>query len=327
MTNPDASIRQYAATLLKKRLGKLRVYNTIPEETKELIRNGMLRAISTEPEKTVRNAITGFVAVLVKHEFGKNQDWEREVLSFVFDNIASNTDHRELAAETFSNLTDYAPHQFVNHLQTVFNMYSAVLVNSSDINSNVVYHVLVGVAHLVTFSFGLHNNIAEACYRDSIPYVLKALSGFAVKDTDQFINAFDILENLADENSKVLTPHLKLVIDFCMEIGKNKELEDPVRVKALTFIGWLIRLRKKQIIKQKLVDPIILALFELMSSPSDEDEEEEYFGSNEISTPQTCATQTMDVLALHVPPKQLIPSLLTLLEPAIKGNVKICTDP
>lgn len=286
----------------------------------------MLKAIETEPEKLVRNAITAFVSVLVKHEFGKNQDWEREVLSFIFDSIASdNPVKSELGSETFSSLTDYSPHQFVEHLPTIFNMFSSVLVASEQsgrMTSNNVYHILVGISHLVTYSFGLNSNIAEACYRDSIPYVLRCLHGFASKDADQFINAFDILENLADENSKVLSPHLKLIIEFCIDVGKNNDLDDAVRVKALTFIGWLIRMRKKQIIKLKLIEPIILSLFELMASPieNEEDEEEEYFGGNEICTPKNCATQTMDVLALNVPPKQLIPSLLTLLEPALQGS-------
>lgn len=50
-------------------------------------------------------------------------------------------------------------------------------------------------------------------------------------------------------------------------------------------------------------------------------EEEEYFvGNTEISNPMTCATQTMDILALHVPPEKLIPPLLLLVEPAVQGD-------
>lgn len=285
----------------------------------------MLRAISTETERPVRNAITAFVGVLVRHEFGKNHEWEQHVLAFVFESIAS-TDPAvsELGSHTFATLTDNAPDQFVPHLQAIFNMYSAVLTStaaSGNMTSNTVYHILVGVGHLIPFSFGELNSLAERTFSDSIPYVLQALNGFAVKDSEQFINAFDILENLAEENVKVIAPHLQHIIEYCLSTIVNAELEDSIRVKTITYLGWLIRLRKKQIIKLKLVDRIIHTLFELMASPvEDDDEEEEYFGSNEISTPMTCATQTMDVLALNVPPKQLIPSLLALLEPALKGD-------
>uniref|UniRef100_A0A336K9P8 CSON005828 protein n=1 Tax=Culicoides sonorensis TaxID=179676 RepID=A0A336K9P8_CULSO len=322
---PDVQVRQYAATLLKKRLGKLKNWQMVSPEHQAVIRNGMLRAISTETERPVRNAITAFVGVLVRHEFGKNQEWEQQVLNFVFESIASTDPNlSELGSQTFATLADNAPDQFVPHLQAVFNMYSAVLTAtaaSGNMTSNTVYHILVGVGHLIPFSFGELNSLAERTFSDSIPYVLQALNGFALKDADQFINAFDILENLAEENVKVISPHLQLIIEYCLKTVGNKELEDSVRVKTLTYLGWLIRMRKKQIIKLKLVDTIIHALFELMASPvDDDDEEEEYFGSNEVSTPMTCATQTMDILALNVPPKQLIPSLLALLEPALKGD-------
>ncbi|XP_063703113.1 importin-4-like [Culicoides brevitarsis] len=325
VSNPDVQVRQYAATLLRKRLGKLKNWQLVAAEHQAIIRNGMLRAISTETERPARNAITAFVGVLVRHEFGKNHEWEQQVLSFVFDSIASNDPATsELGAQTFATLTDNAPDQFVPHLQAVFQMYSAVLTAtaaSGNMTSNTVYHILVGVGHLIPFSFGELNSLAERTFTDSIPYVLQALNGFAAKDGEQFINAFDILENLAEENVKVVGAHLQHIVEFCLAVVANAELEDSVRVKTVTYLGWLIRLRKKQIIKLKLVDRIIHTLFELMSSPvEDDDEEEEYFGSNEVSTPMTCATQTMDVLALNVPPKQLIPSLLALLEPALKGD-------
>lgn len=49
----------------------------------------MLQAIVTEPEKSVRNAITLFVGVLVKHEFPKNDEWSNKVLQFIFENTSS----------------------------------------------------------------------------------------------------------------------------------------------------------------------------------------------------------------------------------------------
>lgn len=284
----------------------------------------MLQAIQNEPQKVVRAAIAGFVGILVRHEFGKGNEWERQVLSLVFDNIASAEVARsELGAEIFANLADIAPDQMVKHLELILNMYTSALsasVQSGNLTSNTLFNILVGVGHLVTFSFGLHNSLSERMYTDSIPYLLKSLNAFALKDEDQFVKAFDILEELADANAKVLTPHLTLIINFCIETAKNGDLEEGIRVKVLTYIGWLIRLKKKQVIKLKLVEPLIMTLFELMATASEEDDEEEYFGSNDVSTAQTCAAQTLDVLALNVPPKQLIPSLLALLEPAFKNG-------
>lgn len=52
-------------------------------------------------------------------------------------------------------------------------------------------------------------------------------------------------------------------------------------------------------------------LFNLMSTQAEDDNDEVYFsGDNEDNTPITCATQTLDLLALHLPPEKLIPQLV-----------------
>lgn len=141
----------------------------------------------------------------------------------------------------------------------------------------------------------------------------------------QFISAFDILENIAENLPALLTPHLALLVEFSLELAnpKNTQLDESCRVKGVIFLGWLVRLKKKTIIKMKLIEPIVVVLFELMAcAPAEEDDEEEdyFLGSSEVSNPMTCATQTMDILALHVPPEKLIPPLLQLVEPAVKGD-------
>ncbi|XP_038117779.1 importin-4 [Culex quinquefasciatus] len=325
VSHSDAQVRQYSAMLLKKQLCKLRNWQQVPPEQQALIKKGMLEAIVKEPEKSVRTAITAFVGVLVRHEAAKEDGWMNEVLKFMFDSTSSGDPKlAEIGAATFATLTDTSPDQFIPHFENVCQLFSSALIAteaSGNMCTPVVYYILQGMSHLVPFITG--HPAAESTYQQSIPYVAKALVGFAQLDSFKFIEAFDILENLADESSRILTPHLKLLIEFCLEVGQNGELEDSVRVKAITYIGWLVRLKKKMIIKQKLVEPIVIALFRLMSvAPDIEDEDEEYFGSNEVSTPSTCAAQSLDVLALHIPPKQLIPTLMSLLEPALRG-----TDP
>lgn len=67
------------------------------------------------------------------------------------------------------------------------------------------------------------------------------------------------------------------------------------------------------ILKNKLIEPIINVLFLLMSSQPEDESEEEYFtGDPDSSNPMTVATQTLDVLALHIPADKLIPPLVSL---------------
>lgn len=323
----DLQIRQYAAVLLRKRLSKLRNWHLVPVEQQAVIKNGMLQAVVNEPEKTVRNAIAQFVGILVKHEFAKQDPWMTEVLKFIFGHCSSaDPAQAELGSSVFATLTDIAPDQFLAHMEAICEMFSSALVAteaSGNMVTPVIFNILEGMGHLVPFILG-HNG-AESTYQKSIPYVVKALLGFATQQPDNFIRAFDILENMADYTPKLLTGNLKLLIDFCLEVANNVQLEDGARVRAVSYIGWLVRLKKKAILKQKMVEPIVQVVFNLMATAADDEEEEddddeEYFVGSDDSSPRTTATQTMDLLALHVPPEKLLPPLLALIEPALKGD-------
>lgn len=326
MSSQNPQLRQYAAVILRKRLHKLRNWQMVPIEKQQLIKSGMLQAIAREPEKSVRSAITMFVGALVNHEFPKKDAWMQEVLKFIFENSRSNDPQlAELGSSTFATLVDAAGDQFIPHLSEVGALCTEALTvteQTGNMATPVLLNILIGMGHLVPFIMG--NTAGERCYQNAIPYILKGLHAFAhLDDSDKFISAFEVMENIADEVPKLLSPHIKLLVDFCLELARNKELDEAVRVKVIAYIGWLVRLKKKIIMKQKLVEVIILALFEIMCEPSEEaeDEADEYFGSNENSSPTTTATQTLDVLALNIPPKQLIPPLLQLLDPALKSDV------
>jgi hypothetical protein len=302
---------------------KLRNWNAVPPEQQEIIKNGLLQAIPNEPEKFVRTAIIGLLGALVNHEFPKKNEWSAAVLKFIFE---STQDPRfsQLGSETLSVLTETSPDQFVAHLDTMGALCSQAMVAAEQANNMgnpVIFNLIMAMSHLVPFILG--NNSAEHIYTGAVPYVVKTLSAFAIQNDDEkFIDAFDFLENLADNAPKLLTNHIKLLIEFCLEVSSNKDVDEGIRVKSITFVGWIVRIKKKLILKLKLVEPIISVLFELMALPSDDsgDDTEEYFGSNEITTPMNCATQTLDVLALNIPPKNLIPPLLQLLEPALQTS-------
>lgn len=316
---------QLSAVILRKRLVKLRNWNAIPPDQQHLIKNGLLVAIASESEKSVRGAIAQVVGALVNHEFPKKDAWANDVLKFVFDNAKSSDPALNvLGMETFATLTEAAPDQFLLHFAHIGNFCSQAMViaeQSNNMANPVIYNLIMAMSHLVPFILG--NNSAEQMFTTSVPYVVKSLQAFAVQnDADKFIDVFDILENLADHAPKLLTNHIKLLIEFCLQLSLNRDLDEAIRVKAITFIGNVVRLKKKLILKQKLVEPIVAVLFELMASPSDDsgDDTEEYFGSNEVTTPMNVATQTLDVLALSIPPKSLIPPLLAILEPALQSS-------
>uniref|UniRef100_A0A1A9UP14 26S proteasome non-ATPase regulatory subunit 5 n=1 Tax=Glossina austeni TaxID=7395 RepID=A0A1A9UP14_GLOAU len=323
-THKEPQVRQYAATLLKKRLGKLRNWQMVAPEQQQIMKQTLMNALVTEEEKPVRNAIAQCVGVLVRHEADKNDSWMNEVLKFVYSHCSSaDPKQSELGSSVFAALADVAPDQFVPYMESVCEMFMAALAAteaSGNMASPVILNILSGMTFLIPYILG--HNAAEQTYQKAIPLIVKSLRAFAVlPDAYQFVTAFEILDGMADHTPKLLTNNIKILLDFCLEAAKNSQLDSAVRVKCVAYIGWLVRLKKKIIIKQKLIEPIIQVVFSLMATePESGDDDEEYFLGEDNSNPMTTATQTMDLMALNVPPEKLIPPLLHLLEPALQGQ-------
>lgn len=73
-------------------------------------------------------------------------------------------------------------------------------------------------------------------------------------------------------------------------------------------------------IKNKLVSPILQTLFVLMTEADEEDEDEDEDEQVESSKPYIVAAQTLNEMALHLPPDKVITPLLQWAEPAFKGK-------
>lgn len=229
----------------------------------------LMNALVTEEEKPVRNAIAQCVGVLVRHEADKNDAWMNEVLKFVYSHCSSaDPKQSELGSSVFAALADVAPDQFVPYMESVCEMFMAALAAteaSGNMASPVILNILSGMTFLIPYILG--HNAAEQTYQKAIPLIVKSLRAFAVlPDAYQFVTAFEILDGMADHTPKLLTNNIKILLDFCLEAAKNSQLDSAVRVKCVAYIGWLVRLKKKIIIKQKLIEPIIQVVFSLMAT-------------------------------------------------------------
>ena len=108
-----------------------------------------------------------------------------------------------------------------------------------------------------------------------IPKVAAVVKNLIVTDEGRAVQLMEIWEELLETEVSMLAPHLKSIADLCLEITAKKELDDALRVKALHFLATLARLKKKSMIKNKLVGPILQALFVLMMEEEEADEDEE----------------------------------------------------
>lgn len=318
ISSNNSQIRQYAAILLRKRYGKGKHWLKLPHHLRYEFKTVILQALVNEPEKFVKNAIAQLIGVIVKHEL-PNNGWP-EVLQFVQQLVTSeNLLQKELGTYTLSIMTEVAPDAYLTHAASLAVLLGQTLNSLQDLGNPVAYYILRIMQNLVPLVEG--NQMMVNAYHQMMPQVMTTIQSLTTTNEDKAIECFELLDELCENAIAVIAPHVKSLVSMCLVIAGNKALDDALRVKAVGFIGWLARTKKKTIIKHKLVEPILDMLFNLMSMRPEDDNDEVYFSDdNEDNTPVTCATQTLDLLALHLPPEKLIPQLLQYIEPSLQGT-------
>ncbi|KAL5021050.1 hypothetical protein ScPMuIL_000205 [Solemya velum] len=150
----------------------------------------------------------------------------------------------------------------------------------------------------------------------AIPEVLSIIKVLITQNEEEACEAMEMFDEMVECEVAILVPHIKSVVDFSLEVAANTNLDDAVRVKAMSFLASLTRLKKKSILKHKLVTPLLNVLFPIMCAGSEEDEDDED-DDVESQKPSHYAAQVLDTMALHLPPEKLIPNLMSMVEPSL----------
>ena len=334
-SSQNVQIRQYASLLLRKRFGRRKVWMKLPLNDRQVVKQGCLHALAAEPEKTVKHAIAQLVAVLAKHELSKsreNEDKWPELFSFLGNCYTQGSvETFQLGMYCISALSETAGEHLVSRRLKVFAPYinKALSAECGDLDSS--YYAVQAVTHLV-----VHVGSEEtANFRPFIPNAIEtikrliaAASNGICNSEDKACEAMDLFDELFEcEHVALVAPYIKPVVELCLAAATATSLDDAVRVKAIMFMGRLTKMKKKTLIKHKLYIPMIDCLFPIICAPSAEldgngsdDDDEDPPDNPESKSPPSAASQTLDILALNLPPEKFMPALLKHVEPALLSN-------
>ena len=62
---------------------------------------------------------------------------------------------------------------------------------------------------------------------------------------DKACEAMELFDELVECDVAIVMPHLIPLIQFCLDLAANAQLGNNLRVKALSFVSWLVTLKKK----------------------------------------------------------------------------------
>jgi len=312
-SSQQVQIRQYAAVLLRKKFSKSGSWFKFSQDDRNQLKTGCISSLVAEQDKTVSNALAQLIAMLAKHELSPRGAGWPELMQLILAKVSSESaQDRILGVLLVSVLTETAGEQIEPQLKDFLQMCRKTL---EDSELEVCYYTIVALTHLIPRT----GSDEVVMFQQLVPLVFSKVEAIAAVDQDKATDAIDIFDELIESEVAIVVPHIKPMVELCIRFAQNEQMDDSIRMKAVTFLGRLTRLKKKTIVKHKLYIPMIQVIFSMMANQKleeDEDEDEDA----EDDSPALAASQSLDMLALNLPPEKYISTLLGQVQPALSSS-------
>uniref|UniRef100_A0A1A7XB36 Importin 4 n=1 Tax=Iconisemion striatum TaxID=60296 RepID=A0A1A7XB36_9TELE len=310
--NPQ--IRQSAAVMLRLRVKKH--WKKISPTDRESLKAVVLQAFMQETEHTVQHSLSQLCAVMVKHE---TPDRWPALLQLLNQSTKSTNPHdRQVGFLLLNKVIESNPEPFKPHYCQLLQLFSSVLQDHN--NPAALYYCILTLTAIT----GYTGTDEMKQMQNITPSLIVALKHLIKADQVQACEAMEVFTELMEIEVSIIVPHVSDVVCFCLEVSSDKSLSESLRVKALSCITFLIKLKSKTVLKLKLLNPILQAVFPILTAapppgeqdPDDEDEED----GTDSDNPKHCAAQLIDTMALHMPPEKLFHHLIPLTQACLTSE-------
>lgn len=99
-----------------------------------------------------------------------------------------------------------------------------------------------------------------------VPKLIAAVKSLIPIDEAKACEALEALDELLESEAPVVTPHLSEVLAFCLEVARNVALGDAIRVRILCCLTFLVKVKSKALLKNRLLPPLLQTLFPIMAA-------------------------------------------------------------
>ncbi|KAJ6653043.1 hypothetical protein lerEdw1_010129 [Lerista edwardsae] len=311
--NPQ--IRQFAAVLVRRRLTKH--WRKLSAAEQDMLKKLVLNTLQQETDHKVSLGLAQLAAVILKNE--TLEKWPQLLQLIQYGARSRDPTQSQVGLLLLNAALELDPEAFAPHYKDLLRLFHQTLNDRS--HPATLYYSL---RSLSTMAAGLGTDEMNLM-SSMIPKVILAIRELIQVNEAQASEVMELFDELMETAMSVIAQNLSEVVGFCLEMASNPTLGDNLRVKALSCISFLIKLKGKAILKHKLLSPILHVLFPIMSAEpppgqmdaEDEQTEEDIEDRAEVQSPKHFAAQVVDMLALHLPPEKLFPQLMPLMEPAV----------
>uniref|UniRef100_A0AAY4BCE5 Importin N-terminal domain-containing protein n=1 Tax=Denticeps clupeoides TaxID=299321 RepID=A0AAY4BCE5_9TELE len=267
-------VRQSAAVVLRMRVKKH--WKKISPDHRESLKAMVLQAFQQETEHAVRHSLAQLSAVMVKHE---TPDQWPALLSLLNQSTKSNDPQdRQVGLLLLSKVVESNPEPFEPHYQQLLQLFGTVLQDLE--NPTALYYCMHTLTAIIAFTGSGELNLM----RSLIPRIIVALKHLIKADEDQASECMEVFDELMETEVTIIVPYIAEIVHFCLEVSGDAALSSSLRVKALSCIASLIRLKSK-------VTCILMYIYGVI-----------------------------DTMALHMPPEKLFGHLMPLIQACLASE-------
>ncbi|XP_032121521.1 importin-4 isoform X2 [Sapajus apella] len=315
----DPQIRQFAAVLTRRRLNTR--WRRLAAEQRESLKSLILTALQRETEHCVSLSLAQLSATIFRKE--GLEAWPQLLQLLQHSTYSPHSPEREMGLLLLSVVVTSRPEAFQPHHRELLRLLNETLgeVGSPGLLFYSLRTLTTMAPHLSTEDVPLARML--------VPKLIVAVQTLIPIDEAKACEALEALDELLESEVPIITPHLSEVLTFCLEVARNVALGNAIRVRILCSITFLVKVKSKALLKNRLLPPLLHTLFPIMAAepppgqldPEDQDSEEEELEIELMGeTPKHFAVQVVDMLALHLPPEKLCPQLMPMLEEALRSE-------
>ncbi|XP_064148403.1 importin-4 isoform X1 [Loxodonta africana] len=315
----DPQIRQFAAVLTRRQLNTR--WRRLAAEPRESLKSLVLTSLQRETEHSVRLSLAQLAATIFRKE--GLEAWPELMQLLQHSTHSPHVPEREMGLLLLSVVVTSRPEAFRPHHRELLRLLNETLG-------------VVGHPGLLFYSLRTLTAVTPYLGTDDVPLarmlvptLIVAVQTLIPIDEAKACEALEALDELLESEVPIINPHLSEVLTFCLEVAGNTALGDAVRVRILCCLTFLVKVKSKALLKNRLLPPLLHTLFPIMAAeppvgqldPEDQDSEEEELEIGLVGeTPKHFAVQVVDMLALHLPPEKLCPQLMPMLEEALQSE-------
>jgi len=307
-------IRQLAAVILRRKLVKF--WKSLNDSSKDAFRQAVLNQLIAENEKVVSKSLMQIIGSLARQEFSVGRPWNEMINLIVTSCKGADLQAVQTGMELLSVVCESAYEHLDQHYSSILTLINEVLNNPGITMETSTFSILAFKA-LVPLLGSDHKNVVLPLVPKCVEVTQLVLKVDETKASDML----EIFECLIETEVGFISPYVKDIVLFSLEITKSSELEEDTRVRSLSLLQFIISCKKKAILKHNLVDDILKTIWPIIMDSSDSDDDVGFIGDEaDTQTPFSSSLHVIDEMALHLPPDKLFKSILPLIEESAKST-------